>query len=93
MLGFNNKLLTIEKCTHTDLRGIPTYAAPTTAYGYAVVKHTFDYSTGKTTDYLFVALQEPNLVKKEDKINGYKVDSVKPVYIDGEFIVCEVTCL
>ena len=42
---------------------------------------------GSKRDYVI------NIFKKEDKINGYKVDSVKPVYIDGEFIVCEVTCL
>lgn len=91
MLGFDDEIITIEKCIGKDLRGIPQYASPSTAYGYAVEKITYNYQTGEASTYLFIALQEPYLVEKEDKVNGFRVETVKNVFIDGEFIVCEVT--
>lgn len=93
MLGFDDVALTIEHCIEKDIRGIPTYSSPSTAYGYAVEKTTYNYQTGKASVYLFVTLPEPDLVKAEDKINGYRVETVKNIYIDGEFIVCEVTAV
>lgn len=93
MLGFNDVALTIEHCIGKDLRGIPSYSSPSTAYGYAVEKMGYNYQTGEHSTYLFVTLPEPDMVKAEDKINGHRVETVKNVFIDGEFIVCEVTAV
>lgn len=91
MLGFNDMILTIEKCTGTDLRGIPTYAPPITKQGFMVEKTTYNYATGEMGTYMSITLHEPNLVQKEDKVCGYRVETVKDVYLHGQFLVCEVS--
>lgn len=93
MLGFKGMPLTIEKCLGKDIRGIPTYAPPITKQGYIIEKNTFNYQTNQTIPFYFITLQEPNLVAKEDKINGKRVESVKEVYLHGKFVVCEVTAV
>lgn len=93
MLGFKGVKLSIEKCNGKDLRGVATYAPPFEKDGYMVEKKTFDYQSGKTITYQFITLPEPNLVQKEDKINGFKVDTVKDVFIHNKYIVSEVTAL
>lgn len=93
MLGFAGMPLTIEKCTGKDLRGIPTYAPPITKDGYIIIKNTYNYQTNQTIPFYFITFQEPSLVQKEDKVNGKRVETVKDVYIDGEFIVSEVTAV
>ena len=91
MIGFNNQILTIEQCIGTDLRGIPTYAPPIQKQGFLLEKTTYNYQTNTPSSYFFITLHEPELVKKEDKINGYRVETVKEVYLHGRFVVCEVT--
>ena len=54
---------------------------------------SYNYQTGKTSKYIFATLADSDLVKAEDRLNGYRVETVKNVYIDGEFIVCEVTAV
>lgn len=93
MLGFNNMPLSIEKSTGTDLRGIPIYAEPIKKMGFMIEKTTYNYQTGTNDVYMFITLQEPNLVRKEDKINGYRVETVKNVYLHGKFVICEVTAV
>lgn len=93
MLGFENMALTIEHCIEKDIRGIPKYSEPITVQGYAVEKTTYNYQTGKTSKYIFATLADSDLVKADDRLNGYRVETVKNVYIDGEFIVCEVTAV
>lgn len=93
MLGFRGTPLTIEKCIGKDLRGVPTYAEPITKIGYIIEKYTYNYQTNKTISFYFITLQEPNLVAKEDKINGKRVETVKEVYLHGKFVVCEVTAV
>lgn len=93
MLGFNNTTLTIEQCTGSDLRGIPTYSAPITKQGFLLEKTTYNYQTNEHSSYFFITLHEPGLVKKEDKVNGHRVETVKEVYLHGRFVVCEVTAV
>ena len=93
MLGFNNQILTIEQCTGADLRGIPTYSEPITKHGFLIEKTTYNYQTNIPSSYFFITLHEPGLVKKEDKINGHRVETVKEVYLHGRFVVCEVTAI
>lgn len=91
MIGFNDVDLSIEKASDIDLRGVAKYDAPKLVKGFITEKTSFNYQTGESLKYMFITLPEPSMVKKEDKINGYRVESVKDVWLHGQFIVSEVT--
>lgn len=95
-IGVQNSVLTIEKVTEEDLRGITVSVETSQVQGYLEEKQEIKYEGRETVvaHYVYITLQEQGLVEKGTKVNGYIVQSIKDIKgIGGEYLYTEVIAL